>query len=137
MAASRINLVALRRKTPAQLVARAIWIPTLIGLVLTLITLIVRVPLWLFVSLQLSFFVGIACVTPHAAALGLAGYPHIAGAASAMMGALQSLVPMLVGVALAYFNDGEPSTLAMMMTIGALGAGLSYQWGKPRAIASG
>ena len=132
MAASRINIVALRHKTPAQLVARAIWVPTTIGVILTLITLIVRVPLWLFVALQLSFFVGIACVTPHAAALGLAGYPHIAGAASAMMGALQSLVPMLVGVALAYFNDGEPTTLAMIMTIGALGAGLCYQWGKPR-----
>lgn len=136
MAASRINIVALRNKTPAQLVARAIWVPTTIGVVLTAITLVVRVPLWLFVALQLSFFVGVACVTPHAAALGLAGYPHIAGAASAMMGALQSLIPMLVGIALAYFNDGEPSTLALMMTIGALGAGLSYQWGKPRKLAS-
>lgn len=137
MAASRINIVALRNKTPAQLVARAIWVPTTIGLILTLITLAVRVPLWLFVALQLSFFVGVACVTPHAAALGLAGYPHIAGAASAMMGALQSVIPMLVGIALAYFNNGEPTTLALMMTIGALGAGLSYQWGKPRKVASG
>jgi 4-hydroxybenzoate polyprenyltransferase len=62
--------------------------------------------------------------------LGLAAYPHIAGAASAMMGALQSVVPMLVGFALAYFNNGEPTTLALMMTIGALGAGASYEWGK-------
>jgi MFS transporter, DHA1 family, multidrug resistance protein len=130
MAASRLNIVALRHQTPAKLLARAVWVPVLVGLLLVAITLVMRVPLWLFVGLQLTFFVSVARVTPHAAALGLAGYPHIAGAASAMMGALQSMVPMLVGFALAYFNNGEPTTLALMMTIGALGAGVSYEWGK-------
>jgi len=130
MAASRLNIVALRHQTPAKLLARAVWVPVLVGTVLVAITLVMRVPLWLFVALQLTFFVSVARVTPHAAALGLAGYPHIAGAASAMMGALQSVVPVLVGFALAYFNNGEPTTLALMMTIGALGAGASYEWGR-------
>jgi DHA1 family bicyclomycin/chloramphenicol resistance-like MFS transporter len=130
MAASRLNIVALRHQTPSKLLARAVWVPVLVGLVLVAITLVMHVPLWLFVALQLTFFVSVARVTPHAAALGLAGYPHIAGAASAMMGALQSVVPVLVGFALAYFNNGEPTTLALMMTIGALGAGASYEWGK-------
>ena len=130
MAASRLNIVALRHQTPAKLLARAVWVPVLVGLVLVAITLVMRIPLWLFVALQLMFFVSVARVTPHAAALGLAAYPHIAGAASAMMGALQSVVPMLVGFALAYFNNGEPTTLALMMTAGALGAGASYEWGK-------
>ena len=85
-------------------------------------------PLWLFVVLQLSFFVAVARITPQAAALGLGPYAHIAGAASAMMGALQSTIPMLVGFALAYFNDGEPATLAVMMSIGALGSGVMYEW---------
>jgi DHA1 family bicyclomycin/chloramphenicol resistance-like MFS transporter len=107
-----------------------VWVPAAIGGVLALLTLLFRVPLWLFVALQLAFFVGVARITPHAAALGLGPYAHIAGAASAMMGALQSLIPMLVGFALAAFNNGEPTTLAIMMTIGALGAGLSYEWGK-------
>lgn len=130
MAASRLNIVALRHQTPAELLARAVWMPSVVGLLLVAITLVIRVPLWLFVALQLTFFVSVARVTPHAAALGLAAYPHIAGAASAMMGALQSIVPMLVGFALAYFNNGEPTTLALMMTLGALGAGASYEWGK-------
>jgi len=97
---------------------------------LTTLTLAFDVPLWLFVALQLSFFVGVARVTPHAAALGLGPYAHIAGAASAMMGALQSTIPVLVGFALAYYNNGEPATLAIMMTIGAFGAGIAYEWGK-------
>ena len=88
----------------------------------------------MFVAFQLSFFVGVARITPHAAALGLGPYSHIAGAASAMMGALQSLVPMLVGFALAAFNNGEPRTLAIMMTIGALGGGLSYEWGRKKTV---
>jgi DHA1 family bicyclomycin/chloramphenicol resistance-like MFS transporter len=130
MTASRLNIVALRKKSPAELLASAVWVPAAIGGVLALLTLVFRVPLWLFVALQLAFFVGVARITPHAAALGLGPYAHIAGAASAMMGALQSLIPMLVGFALAAFNNGEPTTLAIMMTIGALGAGLSYEWGK-------
>ena len=132
MAASRLNIVALRKKTPSQLLARAVWVPAVIGSVLTALTLAFDVPLWLFVALQLGFFVGVARVTPHAAALGLGPYAHIAGAASAMMGALQSTIPVLVGFALAYFNNGEPATLAIMMTIGALGAGIAYEWGKRR-----
>jgi drug resistance transporter, Bcr/CflA subfamily len=130
MTASRWNIVALRKKTPAELLAKAAWLPTGVGILLCALTLAFHVPLWVFVALQLLFFVSIARVTPHAAALGLAPYAHIAGAASAAMGALQSLVPMLVGVALAYFHDGEPSTLAIMMTIGALGTGLTYEWGR-------
>ncbi len=134
MAASRLNIVALRKKSPAELLASAVWVPAAIGGVLALLTLVFRVPLWLFVALQLAFFVGVARITPHAAALGLGPYAHIAGAASAMMGALQSLIPMLVGFALAAFSSGEPTTLAIMMTIGALGAGLSYEWGRRKAV---
>jgi DHA1 family bicyclomycin/chloramphenicol resistance-like MFS transporter len=130
LAASRINIVALRKKTPAELLAKAVWLPTALGLAMTLLTLVFDVPLWMFVAMQLSFFVAIARVMPHAAALGLGPYAHIAGAASALMGALQSLIPMLVGFALAYFSNGEPATLAIMMTIGAAGTGLSYEWGR-------
>lgn len=133
MAASRLNIVALRHKTPAELLASAAWVPAGIGILLSALTLAFDVPLWLFVALQLLFFVGVARVTPHAAALGLGPYSHIAGAASAMMGALQSIIPMLVGFALAYLHDGEPSTLAIMMTLGAFGTGLAYEWGHRRA----
>lgn len=128
MAASRFNIVALRKQTPEQLLERTVWVPSLIGLGLVALTLAFEVPLWLFVVLQLSFFVAVARITPQAAALGLGPYAHIAGAASAMMGALQSTIPMLVGFALAYFNDGEPATLAVMMSIGALGSGVMYEW---------
>lgn len=130
MAASRINIVALRKRTPAQLLARSAWIPTLVGATLVVCTFVFHVPLWLFVLVQLTFFVSVARVTPHTAALSLAPYAHIAGAASAMMGALQSVIPMMVGFALAAYNDSKPDTLAIMMTIGALGVGLSYEWAR-------
>lgn len=134
MAASRLNIVALRKQTPAQLLARAVWVPAVIGFGLTALTLVFDVPLWLFVALQLAFFVAVARITPHASALGLGPYSHIAGAASAMMGALQATIPMLVGFALAYLHDGEPSTLAILMTIGAIGSGLAYEWGMRKSV---
>jgi DHA1 family bicyclomycin/chloramphenicol resistance-like MFS transporter len=130
MAASRLNIVALRKRTPAELLARAVWMPPIVGALLSAITLAFDVPLWMFVALQLTFFVSVARITPHASALGLAPYAHIAGAASAMMGALQSIVPMLVGFALAYFHHGDPGTLAILMTIGALGGVVAYLWGR-------
>src|SRR5690606_41311351 len=121
--ASRLDLGALRKRPSSQLLPRTVWVTAISGSVLPTLTLAFDVPLWLFVALQLSFFVGAARVTPHAAALGLGPDAHIAGAASAMMGALQSTIPVLVGFALAYYSNGEPATPAIMLTIGAFGAG--------------
>jgi DHA1 family bicyclomycin/chloramphenicol resistance-like MFS transporter len=76
----------------------------------------------------LTFFVMVGRVTPNVAALALSPHGKEAGAASALMGALQSALGMLSGFAVATFNDGTVSTLAAIMTVGA-GLGLaSYVW---------
>ena len=84
-------------------------------------------------ALQLSFFVAVGRVTPNVAALALAPHGKEAGAASALMGALQSALAMLSGFAVATFNDGRVSTIAAIMTVGGALTWGSYLWARGRS----
>lgn len=126
MTASRLNIHSLHRAGPRELLARHIWLPTAVGLAFLLLATFANLPLWLAIALQLSFFVSVARVNPNSAALALTPHGRDAGTASALMGALQSVVSMASGLAVAYFNDGTLATLAAIMTVGVVCALLSY-----------
>jgi len=128
MSASRLNVLALRRMTTERYLAQAIWLPTVIGALLTLLSLALHLPLWAVLVQQFAFFVSVARVTPNVAALALAPHGREAGAASALMGSLQSLVATLGGMVVAWTNDGQLKTLAMVMTAAVVLAWLSYLW---------
>jgi len=91
-------------------------------------------PVWAVVCLQLTFFVWTARTLPHTSALALAPHGRDAGAASAMMGSLQSFIATFAGMAVAVFNDGTLSTLAILMIGGAALAALSYFWVRNKAV---
>jgi MFS transporter, DHA1 family, multidrug resistance protein len=133
MTASRLNIIALRTRGPRELLARYVWMPLLLGGALLVLTWFWAVPLWTVVGLQLLFFVAVGRVTPHVSALALAPHGADAGAASALMGALQSVVAMLSGFAVAVFNDGTVSTLAAIMAVSAALTLGSYLWVKAGA----
>jgi DHA1 family bicyclomycin/chloramphenicol resistance-like MFS transporter len=133
MTASRLNMIALRTLGPREVLARYVWLPLLLGAALFLITFAWPVPLWTVVALQLSFFVAVGRVTPNVAALALAPHGAEAGAASALMGGLQSALAMLSGFAVATFNDGTVSTLAAIMTVGGALTWGSYLWARGRS----
>ncbi|HKR33190.1 MAG TPA: multidrug effflux MFS transporter [Steroidobacteraceae bacterium] len=128
MTASRLNMIALRTLGPREVLARYVWLPVLLGAALFGLTVMWAVPLWMVVALQLSFFVTVGRVTPNVAALALAPHGADAGAASALMGALQSALAMVSGFAVATFNDGTVSTLAAIMTVGGALTLASYIW---------
>lgn len=128
MAASRLNMIALRTLGPGEVLARYVWVPLLLGVALLALTSLWHAPLWMVVVLQLSFFVAVGRVTPNVAALALASHSADAGAASALMGALQSVLGMLSGFAVATFNDGTVSTLAAIMTVGGALTLYSFLW---------
>jgi MFS transporter, DHA1 family, multidrug resistance protein len=128
MTASRLNVVSLRTLGPQEVVARYIAIPTAFALLLLLLASFVALPLWALVALQLSFFVSVGRVSPNVVALALAQHGRDAGAASALMGAVQSVLTTASGVAVAIFNDGTVRNLAAIMTAGAIGSWLSYLW---------
>lgn len=128
MTASRLNMIALRTMGPREVLARYVWIPVLLGAALFALTSLWPMPLWLVIALQLLFFVTVGRVTPHVAALALAPHGAEAGAASALMGALQSALAMANGFAVATFNDGTVSRLAAIMTAGGALTLASYLW---------
>jgi DHA1 family bicyclomycin/chloramphenicol resistance-like MFS transporter len=130
MTASRLNMIALRTLGPREVLARYVWLPLLLGGALFLITWLWTVPLWMVVALQLSFFVTVGRVTPNVSALALAPHGKEAGAASALMGGVQSALAMLSGFAVATFNDGRVSTLAAIMTLGGALTWGSYLWAR-------
>jgi MFS transporter, DHA1 family, multidrug resistance protein len=128
MTASRLNLMSLRTLGPEQVVARYIVVPPVLGVLLVVLASTMQLPLWLLVAVQLSFFVSVGRVSPNVAALALAPHGREAGTASALMGALQSVLSTLAGIAVAIFNDGTVRTLATIMLVGAVGCWLCYVW---------
>lgn len=128
MSASRLNMVALRTRGPAELLARAVWFPLIAGVLLVLLTLIAHPPLWSVILLQFCFFISVGRSNPNVAALALAPHGREAGSASALMGALQAAVAMIAAGAVAKFNDGTLRTLAIIMTVGAAISVGSFLW---------
>ena len=126
LTASILNMRALRTVGPAQLLARYIWGAPLLGATLLVLSVLLELPLWAIVGLQLPFFLCVGRVSPNVSALALVPHGHRAGTASALMGATQSALTTLGGLAVALFNDGTVRTLAAIMTGGALLALLSY-----------
>lgn len=126
LSASILNMRALNRVGPAQLLARYIWGAPLLGTTLLVLSLLLKLPLWAIVALQLSFFVCTGRVSPNVSALALAPHGRHAGTASALMGATQSALTTVGGLAVAIFNDGTVRTLAAIMASGATLALICY-----------
>lgn len=126
LTASILNMRALKTVGPAQLLARYIWGAPLLGATLLVLSLLMKLPLWAIVGLQLPFFVCIGRVSPNVSALALAPHGRHAGTASALMGATQSGLTTVGGLAVAIFNDGTVRTLAAIMASGASLALLCY-----------
>lgn len=126
LTASMLNMRALKTVGPAQLLARYIWGAPLLGATLLVLSLLMKLPLWAIVCLQLPFFVCTGRVSPNVSALALAPHGRHAGTASALMGATQSALTTAGGLAVAIFNDGTVRTLAAIMTGGATLALMCY-----------
>lgn len=128
MSASRLNVWSLSRHTPAEVLRSSIAGPVVTGAIFVALALLLPLPIWAVIVLQLLFFLSTARIMPHTSALALAAHGREAGAASALMGALQSLVATFAGVAVAIFNDGTLGTLASLM-LGSATCGLAcYAW---------
>jgi len=135
MTAGRLNMIALRTRGPAELLARAVWFPLLAGVLLVSLTFIVHPPLWSVILLQFSFFISVGRANPNVAALALAPHGREAGSASALMGSLQSAVAMIAASAVAAFSDDTLRTLAIIMTVGAAISVMSFLLTRTKSLA--
>jgi DHA1 family bicyclomycin/chloramphenicol resistance-like MFS transporter len=136
MAASRLNVLLLRRQTPQVLLRRSVWIPPALGAAMTLLAAyFLRPPLVVIICVQLCFFISVARIGPNVSALALAPHSRNAGAAAAVLGTFQSLVPMAAGIAVAELGDGSILLLYLLMSCAVLLSLLSYGWVRRLAIA--
>jgi DHA1 family bicyclomycin/chloramphenicol resistance-like MFS transporter len=133
MSSSRLNLRALRTQTSAEILARFVWIPVGIGAALIVAGLLAPLPLAVVIALQFVFFLTTARIMPNVSAAALAPHARIAGSASALLGALQSLISMCAGVAIATFNNDTLLPLALLMTTSVLIGALIHSWATRRA----
>jgi MFS transporter, DHA1 family, multidrug resistance protein len=132
MIASRLNLRALRRIGAEAILARYVWQPSFVALTLLAVAVIAYlgylVPLFVVLALQFSFFVTTARIPPNVSALALAPYAKDAGSASAVMGAVQSVTPMIAGMTIALTNNGTLLPLAIIMSVSMIVCGLLHRW---------
>ena len=134
MTASRLNLRALRKHKSEAILARFVWLPPPFAFALIAVGVVsvwwFTIPLWLTLLLQFGFFITIARMLPNVTALALAPRVRDAGAASALLGAVQSVASMLTGAAIAVFNDGTFIPLGIIMTLSVLVSVGVYEWQK-------
>lgn len=103
--ASQINRRLLRTRTPDAVLARAMWLLPGAGLVIALPVWIGLDSLTLLLVGLFVFLSGIGFILPNTAALALSHAADRAGAASALLGALQFLLGTLAGLALGLWED--------------------------------
>jgi DHA1 family bicyclomycin/chloramphenicol resistance-like MFS transporter len=130
ISASQLNIHSLQTSSPAQVLARAIRWPLVFTVALASLSYVLRLPLWVLIALQFCFFISVGRSNPNVAAIALAPYAREAGAASALMGAIQSALGMLAGIAVAEFSDNSVFRLALLLVSCAVCSLASYLWVK-------
>lgn len=125
--ASQFNLRRLRTRSPAQVLKVAVWMPVLFSLGLVLVNFYEATGLWVLIALQLAIFMAIAHIGPNVSAQALAPQGARAGAASALLGSIQSIGSTLAGAATGLFNNGSVRSMALLMFAGAVGMLLSHR----------
>jgi len=120
--ASQVNAKVLKVWEPTRLLRLALWAPALAGLVLAVFTGAGQFSLGVILAGVFVYVTSLGFIAPNASASALATHGQQAGAASALMGALQFGLATLAGVGISVFHDGTARPLAFFLAIGGLAA---------------
>lgn len=82
---------------------------------------------------MMIYMIGMGVVMPSAMASAIAPFPHMAGAASALMGFIQMSIAASVGYWVGHAHSNDPSAMASAIGIMGLVAGVSY-WIRPLEV---
>ena len=117
IAASQVNARVVGRFEPVWLLRRALW--TIASAAIVLLAVVsagglgawsVMIPLFVIVS-------AVAFVLPNASALALADHPHVAGAASALLGVIQFLCGALIAPLVGVAGTGTAVPMGIVMSL--------------------
>jgi DHA1 family bicyclomycin/chloramphenicol resistance-like MFS transporter len=118
---AQVNARLLAGRGPAFLLARAVWLYLVAGLVLLGVAALRPAQLW---PLLIPLFICIAslgCIIPNASACAMSGQGARAGSASALMGCVQFSVAAGAAALVGLLHDGSAVPMAMVISLcGAL-----------------
>ncbi|MFJ4260493.1 multidrug effflux MFS transporter [Pseudomonas monteilii] len=118
---AQVNARLLAKRGPAFLLARAVWLYLIAGLVLLGVAALRPAQLW---PLLVPLFICIAslgCIIPNASACAMSGQGAWAGSASALMGCVQFSVAAGAAALVGLLHDGSAVPMALVISLcGAL-----------------
>ncbi|MFG0269640.1 multidrug effflux MFS transporter [Pseudomonas sp. zjy_14] len=118
---AQVNARLLAKRGPAFLLARAVWLYLVAGLVLLGVAALRPAQLW---PLLVPLFICIAslgCIIPNASACAMSGQGARAGSASALMGCVQFSVAAGAAALVGLLHDGSAVPMAIVISLcGAL-----------------
>lgn len=128
ISAGQLNARSLKRAPLSLLLRRALWVPPLAGLALALASLAGWLPLPVVLAGFFLFLASLGFLGPNSTAAAMATHGQQAGAASALMGAVQFTLATLAGALVGMLHDGSARPLMVVMALCGVGAWLAHRW---------
>ncbi len=132
MLGSTLSARLSRRIGPSRLIRQGVWLGAACGIALAVLALVgpqhvaaVMVPMW-------GVTAAIGLILPNATALGLAGYPKMAGAAASLMGFVQMGLGAGAGMLVGHGVQSGTSALGLTVAAGMLFSLAAWQFGPRR-----
>ena len=132
MLGSTLSARLSRRIGPARLIRHGVWLGAACGVLLATLALLgphhpaaVMVPMW-------GVTAAIGLILPNATALGLAGYPKMAGAAASLMGFVQMGLGAGAGMLVGHGVQSGTSALGLTVAAGMLFSLAAWRFGPRR-----
>lgn len=115
--ASQINRFLLKRYKSEQIIARALVVMMITGLVLVTVAINNLITLPLMLLLQFAYLSCLGYILPNASAMAMSPFTKGAGSASALMGALQMGIGAGVSIALSLLQNGTAMPMVVVMAV--------------------
>lgn len=132
MLGSTLSARLSRRIGPSRLIRKGVWLGAACGIALAVLALVgpqhvaaVMVPMW-------GVTASIGLILPNATALGLAGYPKMAGAAASLMGFVQMGLGAGAGMLVGHGVQSGTSALGLTVAAGMLFSLAAWRFGPRR-----
>jgi len=131
---AQVNNFALRKYSSEQVIKIATLCQSIVGIVLAVMSYFDWCDLYSTIFLIFLFLGGQGFIFPNASALSLAPFPHTAGSASALMGAIQMGIGAGVSALVSVLQNGTRVPMAVVMACCATTAFASFFLGRKLII---
>lgn len=127
---AQLNNIALKKYSSEQIIKTATFCQSIIGLLLAVISYFGWGELYSTIFLIFLFLSGQGFIFPNASALSLARFPHTAGSASALMGAIQMGIGAGASALVSLLQNGTQVPMTVVMACCSITAFSVYSFGR-------